>query len=74
MNDNKEIWEAVNNLIEFYRNEVKKYQDMYFKLKEECDILRMAIMEKKFDDFRYKGYKLEDLYQHLERTKSNESK
>lgn len=63
MTNEKQIWKAVNNLVDFYKSEMEKYKDLYYKEKEKYELLHFHVSRQDFDEFEYRGYKLKDLYE-----------
>ena len=60
--NNEEMWKTINEIVDFYKKEMEKYKDLYYKEKEEFELLRFDIQTQNFDDFMYRGVKLKDLY------------
>ena len=61
--NNEEMWKTINEIVDFYKKEMEKYKDLYYKEKEELELLRFDIQSQNFDNFIYRGVKLKDLYE-----------
>lgn len=61
--NNEEMWKSINEIVDFYKTEMKKYKDLYYKEKDKYDLLLHDIQVGNYDDFMYRGVKLKDLYE-----------